>query len=54
MNERPRRPTVHVLVGLPAAGKTTVVRRLVSEYGAVRFSPDEWMLRLYAVRFDDE
>ncbi len=54
VEERAGRPSVHVLVGLPAAGKTTVARRLASQHRAVRFGLDEWMIRLYALRFDDE
>lgn len=47
-----RRPTVHALVGLPGAGKTTLARRLASNGSAVRFSLDEWMLRLYTLPYD--
>ena len=39
--------TVHLLCGLPGAGKTTLARQLEAELPAVRFSLDEWMLRLY-------
>lgn len=39
--------TVHLLCGLPGAGKTTLARQLESGLPAVRFSLDEWMLRLY-------
>lgn len=48
-----RHPTVHLLAGLPGAGKTTVAKRLVEERRAVRFTLDEWMLRLYGLPFDD-
>jgi len=34
-----------ILCGLPGSGKTTLARRLEAG-GAVRFSPDEWVLRL--------
>lgn len=44
---------VHLLCGLPGAGKTTYAGRLVAETSAVRFSLDEWMLRLYPWRYDD-
>jgi predicted kinase len=46
-------PTVHLLCGLPGAGRTTHARRLAAERPAVRFSLDEWMLRLYRLRYDD-
>jgi predicted kinase len=39
--------TVHLLCGLPGAGKTTVARRLEREQRAVRFTLDEWMLALF-------
>ena len=34
---------VILLCGLPGSGKTTEARRLVTEGGAVRMCPDEWM-----------
>jgi predicted kinase len=46
-------PRVHLLCGLVGAGKTTYARRLAGEVPAVRFSLDEWMLRLYQLRYDD-
>jgi len=49
-----RRPTVHVMVGLPAAGKSSVARALAEGLPAVRFSLDEWMLTLYDLAFDHE
>src|SRR5437868_12723432 len=41
-----QKATVHLLCGLPGTGRTTIARRLESE-GAVRFTLDEWMLRLF-------
>lgn len=38
---------VFLLCGLTGSGKTTLARQLESSYKAVRFSPDEWMLRLF-------
>jgi predicted kinase len=46
-------PRVHLLCGLTGCGKTTYARRLEAEVPAVRFSLDEWMLRLYGLRYDD-
>ena len=40
-------PTMYVMVGLPAAGKTTAARRLETEQRALRFTPDEWMNPLF-------
>ena len=42
-------PKVHLLCGLNGGGKTTYARSLPG----VRFSLDEWMLRLYGLPFDD-
>jgi predicted kinase len=38
---------MYLMVGLPAAGKTTAARRLARETGSLRLSPDEWMLPLF-------
>jgi predicted kinase len=46
-------PTVHLLCGLPGAGKTTHARQLAETLPAARFSRDEWMLRLYGLSYDD-
>ena len=45
---------IHLLAGLNGAGKTTLARQLEAELPAVRFSLDEWMLRLHGLSFDDE
>lgn len=42
-----RGPVVHLLCGLNGAGKTTLAKELQTRLPAVRFSLDEWMLRLY-------
>ena len=39
--------TVHLLCGKVGSGKTTFARALEEERRAVRFSPDEWMIRLF-------
>jgi predicted kinase len=46
-------PTVHLLAGLNGAGKSTYARQLAAEQPAVRFTLDEWMLRLFALHYDD-
>ncbi len=43
----PARPTLFVMVGLPASGKTTRARALEAEHGALRLTPDEWMIPLF-------
>ena len=39
-------PTIHLLCGLVAAGKTTLAKQLARSLPAVRLSRDEWMIRL--------
>ncbi len=39
--------TLHLMVGLPCSGKTTLARRLEIERAALRLTPDEWQLRLF-------
>jgi hypothetical protein len=39
--------TLHLMVGLPCSGKTTLAQRLESEKAALRLSPDEWQVRLF-------
>jgi predicted kinase len=38
--------TLHLMCGLPCAGKTTRARELEREHAAVRLTPDEWLVRL--------
>ena len=39
--------TLHLMVGLPCSGKTTLARKLEHECSALRLTPDEWQLRLF-------
>ena len=39
--------TLHLMVGLPCSGKTTLAQRLESEKAALRLTPDEWQVRLF-------
>lgn len=41
-------PTLFLMVGRPASGKTTRARGLEATHPALRFTPDEWMIPLYA------
>lgn len=38
---------VHLLVGMPGAGKTTYAKALEAEANALRLTPDEWQLALF-------
>lgn len=40
-------PTANLLFGFLGAGKTTLARDLEQRHHAVRFTPDEWMARLF-------
>lgn len=42
-----QRPVLHLMVGLPGVGKTTLARRIEAEDRALRLTPDEWMLPLF-------
>jgi predicted kinase len=39
--------TLHLMVGLPFSGKTTLARKLEQERLALRLTPDEWQVRLF-------
>jgi predicted kinase len=39
--------TLHLICGLPCAGKTTLARHLEQEYTALRLNLDEWHTRLF-------
>jgi predicted kinase len=50
--------TAHLVFGFLGSGKTTLAKRLERQHSAVRFTPDEWMARLFgedppADRFQD-
>jgi len=40
-------PTAHLMFGFLGAGKTTLAKELERRRRAVRFTPDEWMARLF-------
>jgi len=46
---KPEKPIAHMLYGFVCAGKTTYACKLERERKAVRFSPDEWMVKLFGV-----
>ena len=39
--------TLHLIVGLPCSGKTTLARQLETKYSALRLTADEWHIRLF-------
>jgi predicted kinase len=39
--------TLHLMVGLPCSGKTTLAQKLEIEKAALRLTPDEWQVRLF-------
>lgn len=43
----PVSPTLHLMVGLPCSGKTTLARQLERERLALRLTPDEWQIPLF-------
>src|SRR5262245_46710323 len=45
-------PTLFLMCGLPCAGKTTLARRLERERGALRLTPDDWILSLAGEEWD--
>jgi predicted kinase len=45
--------TLHLMVGLPCSGKTTLARKLADERSALRLTPDEWQLRLFGQDAED-
>lgn len=41
------RPTLYLMVGHVGAGKSTAAKQLQREVGALRLTPDEWMMPLF-------
>ena len=39
--------TLHLMVGLPCSGKTTLAQKLEQELPALRLTPDEWQIPLF-------
>ncbi len=45
--------TLHLMVGLPCSGKTTLAKQLEHERSALRLTPDEWHVRLFGQDAED-
>jgi predicted kinase len=45
--------TLHLMVGLPCSGKTTLARQLQAELQALRLTPDEWQIALFGQDAED-
>jgi predicted kinase len=45
--------TLHLVVGLPCSGKTTLARQLETKYSALRLTADEWHIKLFGHDFGD-
>ena len=41
-------PTLYVMAGLRASGKTTRAKQIERDSNALRLTPDEWMIPLFA------
>ena len=39
--------TLHLMVGLPCSGKTTLAKQIEQEHSALRLNIDEWHVRLF-------
>ena len=44
--------TLHLIVGLPCSGKTTLAEQLERRHQAILLSPDEWQIRLFGRDLD--
>ncbi len=49
-----KRPTLHLMCGLPCAGKTTLAKQIEQECAALRLTPDEWIMRLLGTGLAEE
>ena len=47
VTQNPRVATLVLMVGLPAAGKTTRAKELAATHRALRLTPDHWMIPLF-------
>lgn len=52
--EENKNPIAYIIIGFIGAGKTTFARKLEKETGAVRFTKDEWMVRVFGNTLTDK
>lgn len=45
--------TLHLMVGLPCSGKTTLAKKLEHDLPALRLTPDEWMIKVVEDAYDE-
>lgn len=50
MNEK-NKPTAYLICGFIGSGKTTFARKLEKEMGVVRFTKDEWTVKIFGNSF---
>ena len=48
------KPILHLICGLPGAGKTTLAKEIAATRGAVRFCPDEWIKDIWKEKAETE
>jgi predicted kinase len=47
-------PALHLICGLPGAGKTVLARTIAASTGAFRFEPDEWIRNIWGTKAESE
>jgi predicted kinase len=53
VTQEPRAATMFLMVGLPAAGKTTRAKEIAATHPAVRLTPDHWHIALFGNSIGD-
>ncbi len=54
MDSQPKKPTLHLLVGLPCSGKSTYAQAMQAEFPSVILNADPWELALFGSIFPSE
>ena len=47
MNKLDKKPTAHLICGFIGSGKTTFAKELQKKTSALRFTKDEWIIRIF-------